>query len=384
MNTVSTSIDRPSAAANQFPAAHIVPVPVGLVPFSARAGEDSGDWISYASHPAYRELVESSVLKARLASTLVFAKYFSVILCKRLVSYELIPAHLRNSRSVGGALRLLRAAAGNAVRKLRHRTASGAGSTNPVQSTLARDGVAVAKIDSLQLARISTSAQPLFDQLRQRRGDRSEGGRAFDESRSSARRNADAELYAAVELMLHSSGILEGISSYMGRPASLIDVNPQINDKSDDFWRNIFPDLPAADRPAAYFHRDASGGDVKAILYMSDVSPANGPFSYAVGSHRSRSSSLAEWVEETNDQSACAGTGPRNRARFAALPAVLQRKCSVGNDILPGTEIAGRLLGAEWSITAARGHIVLFDTKGLHRGGMVASGERLVLTCVIG
>jgi len=70
--------------------------------------------------------------------------------------------------------------------------------------------------------------------------------------------------------------------------------------------------------------------------------------------------------------------------RFAALPKVLQRKCAFGNDILANTEIAERLLAAEWTITAERGHIVLFDTKGFHRGGMVTRGERLVLTCVIG
>ena len=64
--------------------------------------------------------------------------------------------------------------------------------------------------------------------------------------------------------------------------ARLIDVNPQINDPSDDFWQLIFTDLPPSDRPARYFHKDASGGDIKAILYMSNVDSACGPFSYAM------------------------------------------------------------------------------------------------------
>ena len=187
-----------------------------------------------------------------------------------------------------------------------------------------------------------------------------------------------------MEATLTRSGILDGVSAYIGRPASLIDVNPQINDQSDDFWRRIFPDQPVAERPVAYMHRDATGGDIKAILYMSDVKPENGPFSYAIGSQKVYSGRLGDWIEQTNDQSSFSGTGPLNRRRFAALPAILRRKCAFGNDVLPGSEIAQRLLGAEWTITAPRGSVVLFDTKGIHRGGMVKQGERLVLTCVLG
>ena len=382
MTTANSSVGLPVNHAPAPDTVHVVPSPATLQRFFARPGEGPGNWVDYGQHPAYRALGESASLKARAASLLTFLKYFGAILCKRLISYELILGDLRKPHSFGGVLRLLAAAAGNVLRKLVPRPTD-RGVPSPVHAALAAEGVCVVQIAPQHLSAVSATAQPLFDQLRRARGSKAEGGRDFDESRSSARRAANADLFAAVENMLQTSGILAGVSGYIGRRAALVDVNPQINDPSDDFWRRIFPDLPATERPASYFHRDASG-DIKAILYLSDVGPENGAFAYAAGSHRVRQGMLIDRIEETNDQSACSGTGPVNRARFAALPRVLQRKCSVGNDLLPGTEITRRLLGAEWSITAASGHIVLFDTKGFHRGGMVRQGERLVLTCVMG
>ena len=382
MTIANSSVGLPATHPPALDTVHVVPSPATLQRFVARPGEGPGNWVDYRQHSAYRALGESASIKARAASLLTFVQYFAVVLCKRLISYELIPGDLRKPRSLGGVLRLLVAASGNMLRTLVPR-ATYRGMPSPVHAALDAEGVCVVQIAPQHLSAVGAAAQPLFDQLRRARGSKAEGGRDFDESRSSARRVANADLFAAVENMLQTSGILAGVSGYIGRRASLVDVNPQINDPSDDFWRRVFPDLPATERPASYFHRDSSG-DIKAILYLSDVGPDNGAFSYAAGSHRVRQGKLVDRIEETVDQSACSGTGPVNRARFAALPRVLQRKCAVGNDLLPGTEITQRLLGAEWSITAARGHVVLFDTKGFHRGGMVRQGERLVLTCVMG
>ena len=103
------------------------------------------------------------------------------------------------------------------------------------------------------------------------------------------------------------------------------------------------------------------------------------PASLAFGSQAVGTTGASQASTLTNS-----GTGPLNRRRFAALPSILRRKCAFGNDVLAGTEISQRLLSAEWTITAPRGSMVLFDTKGFHRGGMVNRGERLVLTCILG
>lgn len=351
---------------------------------STTPSEIPGNWIDYAAHPAYRDFTTDLGLLARIAALKTFSRNFVLILSKRLISYELIPAHLRKPQSLAGWLRLLQRVGRHVLHKVVPPKAWSSATGGTVKDRLQTDGICVVQIDPEQFTNLQTLARPQYDALRQRRGAQAAGRREFEESRAYATRTSAAELFKQVEAILQTSGALDGVSAYLGRRASLIDVNPQINDVSDDFWQHIFTDLPAADRPARYLHRDASGGDIKAIIYMSDVGPDNGPFSYVLGSHHTRSGTVGNWIEEANDQGPLSGTNLESRRVFAALPHALQRKCSCGNDVQPGTAIAKRLLDAEWTITAARGHIVLFDTKGFHRGGLVRRDERIVMTCVMG
>jgi hypothetical protein len=385
MNSVPMQVDFSGKASHEAAACELVAPPASVTPLEPRAGEGPHTWIEYSQHPAYAAFVHQGSLAERIRSLSLFAYYFAIIVCKRVCSYELIPAHLRRPRTLRGAIAFAAAALGNASAKLvpglrRNRVGHG----QPIFGALNADGVCVARMDPTTYARVKAAVGPLIAQLRRARGARSGGGREFEESRGAALRTAHSELFAAVEDMLARSGTLDACSGYIGHPVTLVDVNPQVNDCSDDFWQRIFPDVAAHDCPTAYFHRDASGGDIKAILYLSDVGSENGPFCYAVGSHRVRGSTIGDWIEETNDQSGFSGTAPECRRRFSALPKALRRKCAFGNDIQAGSDIARRLLGSQWTIEAAQGHLVLFDTKGIHRGGMVQRGERIVLTCVIG
>jgi hypothetical protein len=356
----------------------VIPPPEKVRRLTFQSGEGPGQWVHYTAHPDYGCFKLG--LRERVAALSTFTAYFGFVLVKRLVLYERIPAHLRASRG----LPLLKSALANIVARPRSADLTLSPRATPVLEALCSDGVCVSSIPRELFDAINLAARPLFDQLRLRRGERAAGGRSFEESRASALRTAHAALFEAVERMLASSGIIHAVSGYVCRPARLIDVNPQINDTSDDFWQNIFPDRAEEERPARYFHKDASGGDIKAILYMSDVGVDAGPFSYAIGSHKANEPALANWIEETNDQSGLSGTDAKTRRRFMALPAQLRRKCAVGNDLLAGGEFTERLLASEWVITAPQAHIVVFDTKGLHRGGMVAEGERAVITCVLG
>ena len=357
----------------------ILSTPPSLQSFGMAPGTGPAQWADYLRHPAYASVAGGSV-GARLASLAIFLRSFALILCKRLISYELIPAHVR----AGGGLEFCSAALRNIFRHWVGGKPPAWGHHAAVAQTLQAQGVCVAAVDGNSFAAINAAAKPLLERLRARRGARSSGGRDFIESRDSALRTSNIDLFGAVEEMLEKDGLLAAISVYLCRPARLIDVSPQINDSSDDFWLNTFSDLPEANRPARYFHKDASGGDIKAILYMSDVGPKNGPFSYAIGSHAVRSPTLISWIEEANDQSGFSSTDHKARLNFSRLPKVLQRKCAVGNDLMPDDPATAALLHAEWVITAPHGHLVVFDTKGFHRGGMVAEGERIVLTCVIG
>lgn len=347
------------------------------------AGRNARDLVDYAAHPAYRGFVETPGAAARLAALLRFLPSWLLIKLKRAIRYEMIPLHVREAGGLGG----IAAKARMALSHLLDRPQRGRGEApdeGGLYPVLRRDGCAVVSMPGPALQSLAELSRPLFDRLEARREQGRGGVRDFEASRFYARRDESAALFAAVERVLGEAGVFATAERYLGHGVSLVDVNPQINDPSDDFWQRVFPDLQLGQPSCAYLHRDASGGDIKAIIYMSDVGPDNGPFGYVRGSHRMKMSVTDDHIAEANDSNGLAGTDLASRRLFAALPSRLRQKGSFGNDVPDGSPLAGELLDSLWSITAPRGSVVVFDTKGVHRGGMVVQGERRVITCVIG
>lgn len=338
--------------------------------------------IDYEGHAAYRDLIERASLGARLEALAIFAGSMARLLLKRTIKYEFIPFDVRADTSPGGRMRFLGAALGNVVSgDARARKLSAAEAD---AGRMAAHGIHVVMMPPERFTVLEAAARPEFDRLVARRG-QSNGRRPFEDSRGQASRTDQRGLFDLIETTFRDAGVFDVASGYLGREARLIDVNPQINDSTDSFWRDIFPDaqlntLP----PTAYCHRDASGGDLKAIIYMTDVGERTGPFSYVVGSNRMKIKRIDDLICEANDSNGLAGTDARARARFAALPRKLRQKGSFGNDLRPGSPLGREIGQGLWAVKADRGSIVLFDTKGIHRGGMVEDGERRVITCVIG
>lgn len=334
--------------------------------------------IDYGRHPAYQALVEQPGILTRLRALGTFAKAFVGLLAKRTTRYEMIQYDLRTS----GGWQLARQGFKNALGL--NSQAAPSLSDSPVLASLRDHGVAVVKIDEQARDSLQAAAKDHFRKLTDRRRARDNQKREFEDSRSTVSRASEPELFDHLEALLRASGVMDAASAYMGREVQLADVNPQINNVSDSFWRDIFPDMPDAPLPpAAYYHRDASGGDLKAIVYMSDVGPQNGPFTYVLGSHRAEVRRLDDLICEANDHGLSA-TDRTTRLLFAALPKALRKKGSFGNDLEPESDAARMIVERSWSIEGSAGSIVLFDTKGIHRGGMVELGERKVITCVLG
>ena len=233
-------------------------------------------------------------------------------------------------------------------------------------------------------ATVTHLVKPLIDQLQHQRSLQSNGKRAFSESRTTALRTKHEPLFTCVTRLLTENGILDAVSQYIGRTANIIDINPQVNDSSDDFWQHTFSDVSDEKPATSYYHRDASGGDIKAIIYLSDVELDNGPFCFALGTHKNRPNFIYNFIQEVNDSSELSSTDIKSRKQFASLPAVLRKKCAFGNDLLSDSIAAHSILTKEWQITSSKGHVVVFDSKGIHRGGMVLNKERIVITCVLG
>ena len=342
------------------------------------------DLVDYSRHEAYADFVRKAGLARRARALAAYSGRFALLAAKRLLRYEMIPTEYRQSRSLKARLGFAAAAAKNAVNPARLMRRRPAPPVNDLEAALQSAGVAVVVMPPARLAEIQALAAPFFERLRARRGTGA-NRRQFDESRSTTGRQAAPELYALIETIFAESGIAAAASGYLGRPAQLVDVNPQINDASDSFWRDIFDDLEERPLPkTAYCHRDSSGGDLKVIIYCSDVGEENGPFGYAVGSNHITISPIDNLLCEANDHNGLSSTDAAARARFAALPARLRQKGTFGNDLADDAPQSRQIVASLWQITGPEGSMVMFDSKGIHRGGMVTAGERRVITCVMG
>jgi hypothetical protein len=105
------------------------------------------------------------------------------------------------------------------------------------------------------------------------------------------------------------------------------------------------------------WHRDSPfSHQFKAILYLTDVHSENGPFEYIKGSHLKQSIKSA--------------------SRFLGKE---MREYRFSDDEITRLEEA-HVVSRRMAITAPRGSLLLADTRGLHRGRPLTSGERYALT----
>ncbi len=349
-----------------------------------QSGQTYPDKIDYNRHPAYASLIASATYQQKFKSLVIFLRYCFIVLIKRTISYEQIPARLRKPKTIADFGHLL-------IRSIQHITRLIIPKHNIPMSVkskqafnaLQKQGVCVVQPSTDAFQTVANLAKPIFEQLRLKRSYRCEGNRSFSESRTTALRTTNEPLFLSVMALLSENGIIDAVSNYIGRPAEIIDINPQLNDCSDNFWQHVFPDLTFEKPATHYCHRDASGGDIKAIIYLTDVKIDNGPFSFILGSHRTRPNLIMNFIQEVNDSCGFSSTDLISRTHFSALPACLRVKCAFGNDLLSNSVDARAILAAEWQITESQGHVVIFDPKGIHRGGMVLYKERAVITCVL-
>lgn len=110
-------------------------------------------------------------------------------------------------------------------------------------------------------------------------------------------------------------------------------------------WRSLSDPRASDDdlsEAAQQFHYDCDWpAFVKFFIYLTDVGPENGPFTYVVGTHESK----RDW-----------GDGRRDDAYIAnAYPDRI------------------------WPVTGTAGDLIIADTVGYHKGERVRKGERLML-----
>lgn len=309
--------------------------------------------IDYESHPAYRDLPPAS-MGDRLRSSLALAVPLirqsggrALTLGRRFVDGM---THRERYTRVPEALRELRD--------------QGCGST-----TLSADDL------SLVMDGLSESRQRLESRLDAIPVEE----RTYGDGQLVLQRDTDAEAFEAMEGGLQSAGVIGAASAYIGNPVRIRFLTLQINDGGEAHWHSKFADVGLADPPALYLHIDTTPRMTKCLLYLTDVGADSGPFCYVVGSHEYRVGAVEALIRSAVDRSGLSARDREMRRRFASLPRFLQKKADFGTDLLPGDDGSVTLLAKEAIMTGPAGSCLLFDNRGVHRGGMVREGRRVIL-----
>jgi ectoine hydroxylase-related dioxygenase (phytanoyl-CoA dioxygenase family) len=168
--------------------------------------------------------------------------------------------------------------------------------------------------------------------------------RAFLESRDAIRRNSVRDDYRP-EHLLESPDIRALIADPFIRnvAAAYLGSTPIFTHLAA--WRSRSDPGASADdlsEAAQLYHYDYDWpAFVKFFIYLTDVGPDNGPFTFVVGTHERK----RHWKDGRRDDSYIASTYPN---------------------------------GA-WAVTGQAGDLIIADTVGYHKGERVREGERLML-----
>ena len=239
---------------------------------------------------------------------------------------------------------------------------------------LGRNGAVGYRASPEKIAQIRNHAQMYIDWIEQRK--QGKAASIFKEKVMQTSEKKSPELYRLVNDVLKELGIIQRAEHYKGYPLKLVHLAVQVGDPEDSDWRDHFIDAGIKDPPTSYFHIDGSIANVKAIMYLTDVGEENGPFRYVRGSHLP----LGIWenaIRYGNDKARLDWCDIEHRKLFASLPRMLQKKSEFGNDMQKGFD---ELLAKEYHFLSERdGNLILFDPGGMHRGGMVESGKRIIL-----
>ena len=340
--------------------------------------------IDYDAHPAYGGMFPKPGLRERIDAMYVFLRTFSFVSIRRIVDYDNMPLLTKEAgfsglnfstalRYVSMFTRIRLSRMIGTLTGARHPAAP----ANPaLLNRLKADGIVPLTLSPDEVEQIRAVTDPGFAKLDVRRAGIPVEKRKFDDNIYWCTRSSDPHAFTTVENIFNRYGIAEAASAYLGRPVGVKHVNAQINDQDLAFWKRVFPDTQLADPWGSYLHIDATYGMLKCAIYVHDIGPDGGPFCYIRGSHLAKVSWFEGMVRRTIDFAGFSAKKPDVRRKFMALPAFLRKKAEFGADILDDSVDAKQLRDGHFSATSNYGNCILFDGNGIHRGGMVNTGQR--------
>jgi hypothetical protein len=185
------------------------------------------------------------------------------------------------------------------------------------------------------------------------------------------------ELFNSLRRILGHEGVLDGVGEYLGRSIDVQFLRLTLRDINCD-GKKPFADLKHISPRTSLMHIDHVW-TVKCLLYLDEVKEQNGPFCYCLGSHKVHIGWLESQIRRANDRALLSSPLARWRRLFYALPVMFQKKAKFGNDLMENLPDVDKLLESEKCFTSHHGDLIVFDDKGIHRGGLVDEGSRWAL-----
>lgn len=251
-------------------------------------------------------------------------------------------------------------------------------------------GYARFNLSAERLARLREVVAPDVEHLRQRGAERSDDIAIAPPQ--------DHEAYRIVNDHCREIGLFDAISAYYGEPHSYAGFVIHVSQPRDT-WFHVYDDIGAPMPKTAQMHFDQAFQVPKSMLYLNDVGVEQGPFSLVPKSdpwqyfgadlalRKEMLFAVQRYVGEVHKRqirdNMSAFRFVEARAAIASLPKCLRQTGHPGDAILDGTRLSDQLLAAEHRLDGEAGSMPVF-TGGhvLHRGGLVARGERIALQVV--
>ena len=258
------------------------------------------------------------------------------------------------------------------------------GARGRMGAELADQGVSLQNLSAASLARLQAAAAPVIEtvQDRVRQARQSAERVSFKTTQEPFVRTTHGELWDGTVEALVELDLFETAATYFGAPLAKLKTAAVMVSTPDQAWsNNLYGDIQIETPPTVGFHIDSEGRCIlKAVIYLNEVGPDQGPFGLVPGSNRWSQDGPERIYRRAFDKSNLVSrSDPTKRRAFSSLPRELQVKAEFGGDMLLDAPETRALVDQELVFTGPAGQANIFDPEAIHRGGNVRSGERHVL-----
>lgn len=192
------------------------------------------------------------------------------------------------------------------------------------------------------------------------------------------------QAFVLVNKLFKIHGVFDTVSKYNRSKANmkLDTVALHVARPNDTHHYQTLSDVPGSPKTIS-FHMDPKFNVMKAIVYLSEVSESNGPFTTVPKSNR--------WYHPEFERIIACGnsvgnylSSPDHRKVMSIFPDIMTKNVIMGRYFEDGSDNSNILLNNMHKYTSSDVDCILFDpSQTIHRGGLCDKGERVNLQIIM-